>query len=80
MMFLGLTVWMILGLPLSIWRGGVFEQLKDVWSQSLTTFMFVAAMIGSLRQMRSALYTSGFSMIVVLFMYLRFSTAIKADE
>ena len=77
MLFLGLTGWMILGFPFSIWRGGVYKELKDGWSLSLITFMIVGAMIGNLRDMRRALYVSGLSMIVILAAYMRFA---KADE
>lgn len=42
---LGLTVWMIICTPFSLWKGGSVEMLKDSWSKSLSAGFIVAALV-----------------------------------
>ncbi|MDX2266461.1 MAG: O-antigen ligase family protein [Bryobacter sp.] len=44
-LLLGLTVWMVICIPFSVWRAGSFEVLKETWSKSLMAGFIVAALI-----------------------------------
>ncbi|MDL5050801.1 O-antigen ligase family protein [Oscillatoria amoena NRMC-F 0135] len=48
--FLGLTVWMVICTPFSVWKGGSIEMLKDVWSKSLMAGFIVAALVQTTAQ------------------------------
>jgi O-antigen ligase len=41
----GLTIWMILCTPFSVWKGGSVEMLKESWSKSLSAGFIVAALV-----------------------------------
>ena len=71
-LLLFMTVWMVVGLPFSIWRGGAFNTIKDDWLTSLIAFMLAAGMILTLRDMRRSLYVFAFSMLIVALVYFRF--------
>jgi len=44
-MFAGFTIWMLLTIPTSTWRGGSIELVKETWSKSLAAFVITAALI-----------------------------------
>jgi O-antigen ligase len=64
-MLTAFTIWMILGTPFSVWKGGSVMLLKDTWSRSLLTFFLIAGLVYSLRQCRIIIYTIGFSIAVI---------------
>ncbi len=46
-LLLAFTVWLIVCTPFSVWRGGSFELLKDVWSRSIMAGFIVACIVQS---------------------------------
>ncbi len=59
------TVWMVICIPFSSWRGGSFGLLKDVWLRSLLCFVMVIGLTVTLRQVRAALVTLGVATTVL---------------
>lgn len=56
-LILAFTIWMLICLPLSQWKGGSFEMLKEIWLRSLLCFVMVAGLTLTLRQVRAVLVT-----------------------
>lgn len=56
-LMLAFTVWMLVCLPFSQWKGGSFEMLKEIWLRSLLCFVMVAGLTLTLRQVRAVLVT-----------------------
>lgn len=73
-LLVAMTVWMIIGMPFGIWRGGTFGVIQGEWLPSLLTFTIIGAMPKSLRDVGRMMFVSGFSMIVVILMYQRFAS------
>lgn len=46
------TSWLILEAPFSTWRGGTFHQLTEGWLKSYSTFLIVAALLFTMKQVR----------------------------
>lgn len=55
------TVWMILTVPFSTWRGGSVEMLREDWSRSFSCFLLVAGLTTSLSNCRRiiAVFSAG---------------------
>lgn len=70
--YVALSIWVIVGLPFSLWRGGSFKVLTDDWVPSMVTFVIVSSMIGTIRDMRRVIYTAAFSMIWVVLVFLKY--------
>lgn len=51
-LLIAFTVWMIMILPLSSWKGGSFYMLQDNWSRAVSSFLLVAGLTVSLSNCR----------------------------
>jgi O-antigen ligase len=51
-LLIAFTVWMVLILPFSTWKGGSFLMLKESWSRSILSFLLVAGLTVSLDNCR----------------------------
>ncbi len=51
------TIWMCLCVPFSIWRGGSFRMIRDVWVMALFSFVIIASAVQGLEQCRKIMYT-----------------------
>jgi O-antigen ligase len=51
-LLIAFTVWMIVILPFSSWKGGSFDTLRDNWSRSVSSFILVAGLTVSLSNCR----------------------------
>lgn len=51
-LLLAFTIWMIVILPFSTWKGGSFVMLKENWSRSVLSFLMVAGLTVSLDNCR----------------------------
>jgi hypothetical protein len=58
-LLLAFTVWMVICVPFSQWKGGSFVLLKEIWLRSLLCFVMVAGLTLTLRQVRAVLLTLG---------------------
>lgn len=56
-LLLAFTVWMVICVPFSQWKGGSFGMLKDIWLRSLLCFVMVAGLTLTLQQVRAVLLT-----------------------
>jgi O-antigen ligase len=56
-LLLAFTVWMVICVPFSQWKGGSFVLLKEIWLRSLLCFVMVAGLTLTLRQVRAVLLT-----------------------
>lgn len=58
------TVWLIIGIPMAIWRGGAFNVFVNIWSRSFLAYVLTAGLILTVAQMRTIFrtiaYSSGF--------------------
>lgn len=58
-LLLAFTLWMLICLPFSQWKGGSFGMLTDTWLRSLLCFVMVTGLTLTLRQVRAVLLTIG---------------------
>lgn len=65
LLLLAFTVWMVICVPFSSWRGGSFKLLKDAWLRSLLCFVMVMGLTVTLKQVRAALVTLGIATTVL---------------
>jgi O-antigen ligase len=70
-----LTVWIILAIPFSFWKGGSVEFVVDLWSKSFLSYVMVAGLIKTTKQCRRAAYSIALGILVVaiLALYFRFT-------
>ncbi len=55
------TVWLLVSVPFSFWRGGSVGMLWDIWLKSFLVFVIVAGIPRSLKHCRRAIYSVGFA-------------------
>jgi len=51
------TLWMLVCIPFSIWRGGSARTLRDFWMLSLFSFIIIASAVQGFEQCRRIMYT-----------------------
>ncbi len=71
-LLIGLTIWMVLGFPFSMYKGGTLEMLRTTWAVTLIVFMLTASMISNMQQMRRVIYALVFSTLFVVAIFPRF--------
>jgi hypothetical protein len=55
----GLSIWLVLAVPGSVWRGGSVALLTEEWIPAMVLFLVGGAVIGTLKQCRHSLYVVG---------------------
>ncbi len=55
------TVWMLVCIPFSVWKGGSVNMLINVWYKSLLVFFLVAGAVSAVDQERTIFKTIGYS-------------------
>ena len=68
------TVWMILSIPFSVWRGGSVAIFEDMWGKSFLAFVMVTALVRTVRQCRGVMYTIALGVLVTCLMAFYFRT------
>jgi O-Antigen ligase len=63
---LGFTVWFLLAIPSSLWKGGSVALLLDSWVPSFVIFLATAGLIGNFSQCRRAAYTVAWAFFVLM--------------
>jgi O-antigen ligase len=53
---LALTIWFLVGLPFSIWRGGTFGVLTQTWSRTLLIFLLLSQTAVTIARIRRLLW------------------------
>ncbi|MDQ2898733.1 MAG: O-antigen ligase family protein [Acidobacteriota bacterium] len=60
------TVWLIVALPFSSWRGGSFSSLTDAWLKSYAMFLITAGLIFSFSQCRKTIFTLAVATAIIV--------------
>jgi O-antigen ligase len=63
-LLLGMTVWMGLSVPFSVWIGGAMETYLNKWLQTSLIFVITATLLSTLRHVYYALCMLAFSILV----------------
>jgi O-antigen ligase len=72
-----LTVWIILAIPFSFWKGGSVQFVIDLWSKSFLSYVMVAGLIKTTKQCRRAVYSIALGVLVVAILSLYFRYTIE---
>jgi len=75
-----LTVWILIAIPFSFWRGGSFYFFRELWSKSFLVFLIIPGLIVTIRQCRYAMYTVGWGILIVSLMALYFKYTIEGGR
>lgn len=65
------TLFLILGIPFSSWKGGSFRAFADSWWKSYLTFLLVASLVFTLHQLRRALFVLGVASVGILYFAIK---------
>ncbi|MDQ6708798.1 MAG: O-antigen ligase family protein, partial [Acidobacteriota bacterium] len=60
------TIWLIVALPFSSWRGGSFSGLTDAWLKSYAMFLITAGLIFSFSQCRKTIFTLAIATAIIV--------------
>jgi O-antigen ligase len=63
-LLLGMTVWMGLSVPFSVWIGGAMETYLNKWLQTSLIFVIIATLLSTLRHVYYAMCMLAFSILV----------------
>jgi O-antigen ligase len=66
-----LSIWMVLGLPFSVWRGGSVTAFTSGWAKSIVIFMLVGALLDNLDQLRSFVFVIAWATAAMIFVVNR---------
>lgn len=73
------TAWCIFEVPFSSWRGGSLHGLVDGWLKSYLTYIFIAGLIFSMKQLRSSMTMIVIGTICVLLIAYKLGEYAEAD-
>ncbi|MGI8991377.1 MAG: O-antigen ligase family protein [Bryobacteraceae bacterium] len=65
------TVWLIVAVPFSSWRGGSFSSLTDAWLKSYAMFLIAAGLIFSFSQCRKTIFTLAIATAIIVAIALK---------
>jgi len=63
-LWLAMIIWILLGAPFSVWRGGTAETLKSAFQTEFPMFLMIAGTVLTLRQFRTVATTIAFAGMV----------------
>lgn len=63
-LLLAFSVWMLICVPFSSWRGGSVEMLKDQWSKAFLCYLMVAGLTVTVKQARQVMMTLALAALV----------------
>lgn len=66
-----MTVWMVLALPFSVWRGGSVTAFTSGWAKSIIIFALVAALLDNLEQLRGFVFVIAWATAAMIFVLHR---------
>lgn len=61
------TMFLILSIPFSSWKGGSFHSFMDSWSKSYIAFFLVGGLVFTIQQMRKSLFLLGLGTIGTIY-------------
>jgi len=59
------TLWVMIGIPFSFWRGGSFEVFKEVWMKSFLSFVLVVGLVRTVRQSQRLMNVIALAIFVI---------------
>jgi len=62
------TIWLVLTIPVSTWRGGSYGVFRQMWLPSVMAFVFLSTMVLSFQYLRRVIFLIVFSVGLILFM------------
>ncbi len=65
------TFWLVLTIPVSVWRGGSFEVFRQYWFPAVLGFVFLNTMVLSFQYLRRVIFALVFSAAFILLASLR---------
>ncbi len=74
------TIWLIVALPFSTWRGGSFAGLTDIWLKSLATYLMAAGLFVTFAHCRRAIFTLALATAVIVVIALKGGLESAADS
>ena len=74
------TIWILIAIPFSFWRGGSVHFFRELWSKSFLVFLIIPGLILTIRQCRNAMYTVGWGVLIVSLMALYFKYTIEGGR
>src|SRR5258705_4928778 len=69
LVFVVLAWWVVLMVPVSIWRGGSVRVIQDYWITSVVSFFVVAAIPRTLAECRKVMSAMAFAFVLLLICY-----------
>ncbi len=63
------TIWFILCIPMSMWRGGSFEVFTDDWSKAFLAYFLTAGLIATTSQAKKAFHVIAYSIAFLALAY-----------
>jgi O-antigen ligase len=74
--FVMLALWVVLTVPVSIWRGGSVAIIVNYWITSVATYFIVAGAPGTLRDCRKLMCSIAIACFILLLFYVKFGNVI----
>ena len=72
LLYAGLTIWLAMGIPFSLWKGGSIEVFLEDWLKSLLVFVMLVTLIHTSRQALTAIGVIAWgSLVLVMLAYWR---------
>ncbi len=68
------TIWFILCIPMSMWRGGSFEVFTDDWSKAFLAYFLTAGLIATASQAKKAFHVIAYSIAFLALLTLALHT------
>lgn len=69
---LAFTLWTIIGLPFSYWKGGSLSTLKDTWLKTLLVYLAIAGLITTYQRLRAMLFTLACAFVTATLLLMLF--------
>jgi O-antigen ligase len=69
---LAFTLWAIIGLPFSYWRGGSLTTLKETWLKTILVYLAIAGLITTYKRLRTMIYTLGCAFVTATLLVMLF--------
>ncbi len=60
----GFSLWLIIAIPFSVWKGGSFDIVANTWLKSLSVFVLIAGCVAASRHVVTLFYTIAFALLV----------------
>lgn len=73
LLLIGFTIWAAVILPMSVWSGGSFAVLKDLWLKTVVVFYMIGAVLLTRRDCRTMFYTIAAATATIVVLSFKFA-------